>query len=56
MGVIIPVFESLNTYTPNSIMGADDPFKGPLSVFMTCSENYIFNTNVVNISLPKIIP
>ena len=36
-------------------MGSNDTFKGLSSVSMTCSENYIFNTNAVIISVTKII-
>ena len=36
-------------------MGIVDPLKGPLSDSMTCSEDFKFNYNYVNRSLPKII-
>ena len=45
----------LNSYVPRSTMVAVDPLKGPSSDLMTCSENFRFNHNYVNRSLPKII-
>ena len=36
-------------------MGALDHFKSPSPASMTCSEKCVFNNNVLNRSLPKII-
>ena len=36
-------------------MGADDPLKGTLYDLMTWSENFRFNPNDVDRSLPKVI-
>ena len=36
-------------------MGVVDPFNIPSSDLVTCSDNFRFNPNYVNISLPKII-
>ena len=34
-------------------MGAVDPLKGPPSAYMMCSYNFKFNSNDVNIYIPK---
>ena len=54
-GVISPVFKIQNSYVPKSTMGALDPLKGPSSDLMTWSDNFKFNPNYFNKSLPRII-
>ena len=55
MGLIFPVFKSLNSYLSKSTMGDVEPFKGPSSAPIMCSDSYRFSTNYGNRSLPSII-
>ena len=54
-GCNFPVFKILSSYVPKSTMVANETFKGPSSASMRCSDHFIFNPNVVNIYLPKIM-
>ena len=53
--MILPVFKYLNYSAHQSNMVADDPFKGPSFVLITCKKKYLFRPNAVNKYLPKII-
>ena len=54
-GANLPVFKSLNFYLPKSIMCFFDPLKVPSPAPRMCLEKFRFNTNDVNISIPKIL-
>ena len=54
-GANLPVFKSLNVYLPKSIMCFFDPLKVPSPAPRMCLEKFRFNTNDVNISIPKIL-
>ena len=54
-GVIFSVFKYLNIYIPKPTMDIVDPLKGPSPASMTCSDNFEFNPNAVNIPRLKII-
>ena len=55
LGVIIPVFTYMNSYVPESTMGADEIFNGTSSTLLTCSEFFRFNHIYVHIYLPEIM-